>query len=1077
MIYAVPLPVSRLVPSLLLVIQVALVAPGATANTDLDAPPVLELSPFTVPPGAEGDYRRPIAVSATRIPAENLVTPVTVTVLSEELLNDVGTSEFVDAFRYTANISTQPDSVLRPDNGMKMRGFDTGIFLRNGFVKYYYQNLDGIDRIEVVRGPVAALYGRVEPGGIINYITKKPLFDWHHSTKVQVGSWDYYKAQIDSTGPILPNRLAYRVVASYLNSGHWKDYVANERVYSLAALTFRPVRNIELSLDYEYNENKNNGVVRTTLITNVDYLRDYEKYQNLAQRENWPHFLNSKNNGQQPYFRYNMEIVQRYPYRYTLSDYQASGGTETGYYNFLATSLVNPDRRTSRDFPSKAAWYDFLATNSWLSPGFVDPRPGDIALLNPRTGTVQLPTVAYDSAIGEIRDGRVISGGNIASLAAARQYRYGWRVLDWVESGGMSGHGVYPPAFTGQIYPLGESFNTNGPGAWHDDESHVATGELRWKLADWISFRYGVNYYHNWTREVQQSIANPDMDGFTLDPGFHFPTDYHIATRGAVGLGFFNERWVHQGDLSLEFPLGPLDNTLLLTAEYRDDYFEQWGPRASVQWFRDGGHNAPGTALRDIYYDPPVRTNEWTTPFTPSAIDFASSGNAPVQEGYGLIYRVETLQRRLNLWAGVRHESQDQIGWSSTFVGRQTFADGTERNVYAHLEDQATTRTSFNGTTPMYGAALRLGRTGVLQDVVAYASYSETFLPLPLGANASYRDYRHPQVDPPARVEDFPLVVPARATPPKGLGYEAGFKFDATVGDLPVSGSIGVFHLERTDLLFNNDSLIYQLEAARQDWLNSGMTGLPEIRQLPANVGYEATEGLELDMILTPSPNWQILLGFSYMWEKSIQQVDDATLYGDKSRPPGVVGGPYPHESLFFQDPLLGYPVPRILNNHDGKIAHLDAAGVVHQVPQSEMASYPGLSGMQRIELDGTETYLPRFGKELANVPDLVFTFWTKYTFPDGWARGLRLGLGYRYEADSPAYGFSNQINGASYDRPWRNPEVHWVDTLVGYNWKMGHGVWDVSLNIGNLLDQRFHKGTFGLMDPRSFKLTLEFSF
>lgn len=1060
-------------------------APLSGSAREIPSQEIVELAPFLVPSAPEGDYRRPISVSATRLPAENLVTPVTITVLSEELINDVGTNEFIDAFRYAANISTQPDSLLRPDNGFKMRGFNTGIFLRNGYVKYYYQNLDGVDRIEVVRGPVAALYGRVEPGGIINYITKRPLFGSRHSLKFQTGSWDYHKVQVDSTGPLAGKYLAYRVVASYLNHRHWKDYVANERSFFLGTLTLRPMKNMEVSVDYEFNENKNNGGVRTTLITNVNYLADYEKYQAMARQGEWTKFLNSKNDGQLPYFRYNMEINQRYPYHYTLDDYKASGGNEAGYYNFLSRYMVNPNRWTSRSrneqgdrlFPTNQDWYQFVASNSWLSPNFSDPRPGQIRLVNPRTGDVQMPMVAYDSAIGEIRDGRVVSGGNIASLNAARQYRYGWRVLDWVESGGMKGNGAYPPAFTGQLYSLGDAFNTNGPGAWHDDKSHVVTGEIRWKLADWIDFRYGANYYHNWTREIQQSIANPDMDGFTLDPGYHFPPDYNTATKGAVGLGFFNERWVHQGDISVKFPLGPLDNTFLFTAEYRDDYFEQWGPRASVQWFKDGGNDAPGTALRDIYYDAPVQTNQWTTPFEPSAIDFASSGNAPIQQGYGVIYRVETLEKRLNLWAGVRQESQDQTGWSSTFVGKQTFADGTERDVYEHIEDDANLRIRFESTTPMYGASFRLGQSGFLNKVVAYASYSETYLPLPLGANASYRDYRNPLTPNPASIDDFPLVIPPAASPPKGLGYEAGLKFDVTIMENPLSGSIGTFHLERTDLLFNNDSLLSQLEAARQDWLRAGLSGLQEFRQLQTNVGSEATEGLEIDLILTPSPNWQILVGFSYLWEKSIQKVDDFTLCGDKTLPPGVVGGPVPHPSLFFQDPVLGYPVPRVLNNDDGQITFIDTAGAIHQVPVDQLKSFPGIVDMERIELDGTETYLPRFGYELANVPDLVFTLWTKYTFTEGTAKGFRCGLGYRYEADSPAYGFSSQINGASFDRPWRNPEMHWVDAMLGYELKLLDGWLDLSLNINNVLNKRFNKGTFGLMDPRSFKLTVEYKF
>ena len=59
-----------------------------------------------------------------------------------------------------------------------------------------------IEQIEVLKGPASILYGRMEPGGLINYITKKPLPDSHYALQQQFGSFASYRTSLDATGPI-----------------------------------------------------------------------------------------------------------------------------------------------------------------------------------------------------------------------------------------------------------------------------------------------------------------------------------------------------------------------------------------------------------------------------------------------------------------------------------------------------------------------------------------------------------------------------------------------------------------------------------------------------------------------------------------------------------------------------------------------------------------------------------------------------------------------------------------------------------------------------------------------------------
>ncbi|MBL0011317.1 MAG: TonB-dependent receptor plug domain-containing protein, partial [Nitrosomonas sp.] len=89
-----------------------------------------------------------------------------------------------------------------------------------------------LERIEVLKGPAAILYGRIEPGGMINLVTKQPLATSYHALQQQFGSFNQYRTTVDSTGPLTKdNTLLYRVNLAYENKGSFREFVENERVF------------------------------------------------------------------------------------------------------------------------------------------------------------------------------------------------------------------------------------------------------------------------------------------------------------------------------------------------------------------------------------------------------------------------------------------------------------------------------------------------------------------------------------------------------------------------------------------------------------------------------------------------------------------------------------------------------------------------------------------------------------------------------------------------------------------------------------------------------------------------------
>ena len=89
-----------------------------------------------------------------------------------------------------------------------------------------------VESVEVLKGSAAILYGMVEPGGMVNVITKQPLATPYYSVNQQFGSYDMYRTTADATGPVAGNKdVLYRLNMSYENSGSFREFVNNEKFY------------------------------------------------------------------------------------------------------------------------------------------------------------------------------------------------------------------------------------------------------------------------------------------------------------------------------------------------------------------------------------------------------------------------------------------------------------------------------------------------------------------------------------------------------------------------------------------------------------------------------------------------------------------------------------------------------------------------------------------------------------------------------------------------------------------------------------------------------------------------------
>ena len=139
------------------------------------------------------------------------------------------------------------------------RGYDMSAnnMFKNGFrfTNGSIPEVSSLERVELLKGSAALLFGNVAPGGILNMVTKKPSFEKGGEISMQMGSYAFYKPSIDIYGP-LNNSIAYRFTGSYENSKSFRDVVKKERYYINPSLLFQisTQTNITIQGDYLHDD-------------------------------------------------------------------------------------------------------------------------------------------------------------------------------------------------------------------------------------------------------------------------------------------------------------------------------------------------------------------------------------------------------------------------------------------------------------------------------------------------------------------------------------------------------------------------------------------------------------------------------------------------------------------------------------------------------------------------------------------------------------------------------------------------------------------------------------------------------
>ena len=200
-------------------------------------------------------YNRSLASTATKTDTPIMDTPFAIQVIPQQVIKDQQAIRVGDALKNVSGYFDTRGEEFYYDTAF-LRGFNTGSSQYIDGLKDVSQShsLANIEQVEVLKGTAGSLYGRLEPGGLINYTTKRPLDTPYYSIQQQFGSFDKYRTMADATGRINDSgSLLYRFNIEYLSSDSFIDVVHQERGFVAPSFTWKISPRTSLDLDFRYH--------------------------------------------------------------------------------------------------------------------------------------------------------------------------------------------------------------------------------------------------------------------------------------------------------------------------------------------------------------------------------------------------------------------------------------------------------------------------------------------------------------------------------------------------------------------------------------------------------------------------------------------------------------------------------------------------------------------------------------------------------------------------------------------------------------------------------------------------------
>ncbi len=205
-------------------------------------------------------YNAKKSTTATKTDTNLIDVPQSVTVITQDLIKDMSLQSMTEVVQYVPGVQASQGEGNRDAVNFRGAGVTTGDFYLDGVRDdiQTYRDFYNTDRIEVLKGANAMIFGRGGSGGVINRVSKEAGWDPVRELSLTYGAYAQKRTTID-IGDAISEGAAFRINAVYEDSDSYRDGVDLERYGITPTFTFKPSEQTKIVLSAEYFKDKRIG--------------------------------------------------------------------------------------------------------------------------------------------------------------------------------------------------------------------------------------------------------------------------------------------------------------------------------------------------------------------------------------------------------------------------------------------------------------------------------------------------------------------------------------------------------------------------------------------------------------------------------------------------------------------------------------------------------------------------------------------------------------------------------------------------------------------------------------------------
>ncbi len=239
----------------------------AAVSTSTTLPAVTVTGAQETAHGRAEDYAANRGTTGTKTDTPIMETPQSISVITEQQIEDQGAQTLQDVLRYSAGVRSDAYGLDSRGDWSFVRGveptqYQDGMRVFFDFFSNVRPETYAIERVEILRGPGSALFGQGSTGGTVNVVSKRPQAQAHREIDVQLGNYDRRQVGVDLTGPVTTDGdWLYRFIGVGRDSETQVDFTESDRWLLAPSLTWQPTDRTSLTL--LVNIQRDTGTVTT----------------------------------------------------------------------------------------------------------------------------------------------------------------------------------------------------------------------------------------------------------------------------------------------------------------------------------------------------------------------------------------------------------------------------------------------------------------------------------------------------------------------------------------------------------------------------------------------------------------------------------------------------------------------------------------------------------------------------------------------------------------------------------------------------------------------------------------------